>query len=1017
MKPVKLVIQAFGAFSSFQEINFILPDNRSLFLIHGPTGAGKTTILDAICFALYGETSGNERDPSGMRSHHASPDITTEVTFEFILSDKKYRVTRIPEQERIKTRGIGTTRKPSVATLWLIDNNSETETVLADRWSRVTEKIESILGFRSDQFRQVVILPQGQFRKLLSANSQERQAILAVLFKTEWFKRIEDELKERARTVKASFETLSEQKTFILKETGVEKTEQASEKFQTLTDNINQLETSINELRLVERQKLAVLNESRLVEQKFLELNVLRDEFTLLQNRKSEIDVINLQFEQASKANNLRTDWEYLKKLKVEHEQIVNKQKITDNAFKEIKKRKETVEKELATALNNEPVRDALNIELEELRKLQPRVSELERSKDSFQKKKQDLNSCENLKTAKKEHIQKIRSALLRLQEELDRIKETAFLLEKRKRDLSDAENGLKQAAKRSQLEIDANSIQKTIDETNQKNNQCLILLKNEREKLERLEIARLEGQASVLGSKLQPGKPCPVCGSIEHPSISIGSTNIPDESEISSCKMQIQKLENTRDSHRNEGEKYKEKLSSIQKEISLISESLNSLPGNDPQYLSNWFNECTKLVAESEVAGKRVATITADKARGDNTLINSEKELEMLEQKQGTAVSEFSAETTRYEQLQAEVPEMFRFEGALQKIIGDKTKQLKELTDSIDYSRKNNESVRDQFAAAESSLTLTTEAYQVSTSKLQQGIAEFDLKRRASNFTTNEQFVSALISESQIKKLEDTVRQYSHSIHSAQERVSRSELECSQTQRPDMVLLESEYSQLRLQLDSISSQIGAAINEREQLEKHLQELSSIQQQILKLEEQYKVIGSLSEVASGGNPLRITFERFVLASLLDEVLFAGTRRLKIMSKGRFELQRARTHDDQRTSGGLDLLVFDSWTGTTRPVSSLSGGESFLAALSLALGLADIVQSYSGGIRLETMFIDEGFGSLDSEALDLAFCALMDLGRGGRLIGIISHVPELKERIETRLEIIPERNGSRTRFWK
>jgi exonuclease SbcC len=215
--------------------------------------------------------------------------------------------------------------------------------------------------------------------------------------------------------------------------------------------------------------------------------------------------------------------------------------------------------------------------------------------------------------------------------------------------------------------------------------------------------------------------------------------------------------------------------------------------------------------------------------------------------------------------------------------------------------------------------------------------------------------------------------------------------------------------------IDLLSKQIASHSQNLENLLSKKTAILKITSEIRALEQQYGIAGRLHEIASGNNPLRMTFERFILASLLDEVLFAGTRRLKIMSSGRFEMHRALASIDLRTSGGLDLQIFDTYTGTSRPVTSLSGGESFLAALSLALGLADIVQSNAGGIRLETIFIDEGFGSLDAEALDLAFQALSNLGLGGRLVGIISHVTELRERIDTRLEVVSDRKGSSTRF--
>lgn len=207
-----------------------------------------------------------------------------------------------------------------------------------------------------------------------------------------------------------------------------------------------------------------------------------------------------------------------------------------------------------------------------------------------------------------------------------------------------------------------------------------------------------------------------------------------------------------------------------------------------------------------------------------------------------------------------------------------------------------------------------------------------------------------------------------------------------------------------------------ASLSERlRQIQIWLNELTRVLKEIEDLESRFGVVGRLAEVASGRNAFGVTFQRFVLGALLDDVLIASSQRLRIMSKGRYQLQRMTTRADKRTAGGLDLEVYDTYTGTARPVATLSGGESFIASLSMALGLADVVQSYAGGVYLETIFVDEGFGSLDPESLDLALRALIDLQQGGRLVGIISHVPELKERIDARLEVVPGRAGSSARF--
>ena len=231
----------------------------------------------------------------------------------------------------------------------------------------------------------------------------------------------------------------------------------------------------------------------------------------------------------------------------------------------------------------------------------------------------------------------------------------------------------------------------------------------------------------------------------------------------------------------------------------------------------------------------------------------------------------------------------------------------------------------------------------------------------------------------------------------------------------PDCDALEKHLNSIKTLKEETLKNIVVLTEQINRFTSWLDQLDRTGQEISALEGRYKAVGRIAEVANGRNAQGITFQRFVLVALLDDVLAAASHRLQVMSKGRFELERARERLDQRTAGGLDLMVFDAYTGTSRPVNTLSGGESFIASLSLALGLSDVVQAYAGGIKLETIFVDEGFGSLDPESLDLAFRALIDLQQGGRLVGIISHVPELKERVDVRLEIAPSNRGSTVKF--
>ena len=281
--------------------------------------------------------------------------------------------------------------------------------------------------------------------------------------------------------------------------------------------------------------------------------------------------------------------------------------------------------------------------------------------------------------------------------------------------------------------------------------------------------------------------------------------------------------------------------------------------------------------------------------------------------------------------------------------------------------------------------------------------------------FANADDYEASRMEEEAIERLDAEIQEFNGKLREADERVCRTEKEAEGLEKPDLASIEEKCAEIKKKLEVVLRRSGEVNKHIEQISSAVRDVGKVDKEIGEKEAYYGIIGRLAEVASGKNPYNITFERFVLATLLDDVLAAASTRLRMMSNGRFDLQRLAGVDDRRRAGGLELVVYDAYTGTTRPVNNLSGGEVFLASLSLALGLADVVQSYAGGIKLDTIFIDEGFGSLDPESLDLALRALVDLQKEGRLVGIISHVPELKERVDVRLEVVPSKRGSEARF--
>ena len=281
--------------------------------------------------------------------------------------------------------------------------------------------------------------------------------------------------------------------------------------------------------------------------------------------------------------------------------------------------------------------------------------------------------------------------------------------------------------------------------------------------------------------------------------------------------------------------------------------------------------------------------------------------------------------------------------------------------------------------------------------------------------FTDRDDYEAAKQTAEAIEKLESSVREYRESVRSAKDRLGRAEEAAKGVASPDMKLLEIKAERLGAHIEFLVKRHEYLSGRRKNTAKTIGQVQDIDNRLNEVFEEYAVYGDIAKAAKGDNAAGLTLQRFVLTTLLDDVLDVATKRLYSMSRRRYRLQRVLDRIDRRKQSGLDLEVFDEYTGTSRPVSSLSGGESFLAALSLALALADIVQRRSGRIRLDTVFIDEGFGSLDPESLDCAVNALIDLQATGRLVGVISHVPELKERIDVRLEVVATRNGSSAKF--
>lgn len=772
MKPLQLTMRAFGAYADEQTIDFTLLGDKNFFLIHGPTGSGKTTILDAISFALYGSASGDLRESKSLRSDYAPAEQKTEVEFTFSSGEQIYQVLRAPEQELKKQRGEGTRKVPAAAALFklLADGSKEP---LAAKSDEVTKKVTELIGFKAEQFRQIVLLPQGEFRRFLIAESKDRKAILETIFKTELYRRIETLLADRSSAIDSDYKLLKQQRQFILDSSHCEDQAQLSGKLQEL----QQQQASIAAALLAAASQLE----------------------TAKQQRQQAQEVHNA-FKEAAAAQ---------------------------TALQSLLEQRPAV-----AAVKNEAAQAEKAAFLEEIYN-----STLRAHKHNEESKKTALHAAAAT-TSAQEGLQELHQ---QLQKQLQLLQLG---------DITGASD-LTQA-----LEL---------------LNRHILHLNSETAKL-----SGVTAELERLAGTLVDNEPCPVCGSPHHPKPATVSA--------------AQKAE------------LQAKMQSLAQKTQLL------------QHLQQQYQQAQVQLARCEAA-------------------------------QAAAHSALASADTEFLEL------------------------------------------RDRFKE----------------------------RLTASEFTTQNDFLAALRPESKRRELQQTITTYEQNLAAATDRLQRAQAAVDGKTAPDLDAVLAAEQHASQHYNGLTAQSAVAARERAELERQQQQLLQLEEKMTDLQEAYQTAAALAETARGNNTARLTFSAFVLQAILDDVLQAANLRLTSMSRGRYSLSRTGDVLDARRENGLNIEVTDSFTGVARPVKTLSGGEIFLASLSLALGLSDVVQAYAGGIHLDTILVDEGFGTLDTEALDMAIRTLTDLQKGGRLVGIISHVGELRERISARLEVIPGQRGSRAIF--
>ncbi|RUO40254.1 AAA family ATPase [Idiomarina aquatica] len=1016
MKPILLAMQAFGPFAEREVIDFRALGEHPLFLINGATGAGKTTILDAISYALFGKTTGAERQGEQMRCHHAGLDVATEVDFIFAIGTNIYRVQRLPTQWRPKLRGEGLKEDRATATLWQItagtepafDLNTDQQKLLASRKvNDVTQHVEQLIGLKADQFRQVVVLPQGKFRELLTADAGQREDIFAQLFQTHRYLLIEEQLKESARELRQQMRQHEQNLQALLDDAKVTSKQELTERLQQLRPQLSQLEQQKTSQAKAVQQLRSQLLQAQHVQKQFAQQQQLLSERDQLRNREPQINTQQQRLERAKKAQQLAADSQHLALLQQQSQELRSRTEQLQTQQQQLSESKQQVEQAYQRALQLDDDNQTLRRQLEQQRQWLPKLESLQQMATEQQQLAAKLTQDQRQLTEIDEELQQQRENNIHAQQQLDELR-TAL---DQQTSLEAEQHQLTLWQQQRQRHEELERQQQQLRQQQQQLQQQLLAQRATTHAAEQqsqhLENRWYDQQALTLARTLESGKPCPVCGATEHPSPAHNQNEeLVEHQQVIAARKTFQQEQQKQ-------QQLEQQLSHSQNRLDLVQQQLheNGEP-KAPQQLDQLRQQLAAKASHYQQQRRQLVRLNQQISEG-------QQRLEQLGTKQRTLAERIHQQQLqkqtadeRLRMLRQEIPEDLRSAEQLQQSMSALEHQLQQNLSRQRRATEQREQLLEQLSAVASQLDSTGQQAKNVQQQHQHVEQKFQKQLQELGFASNNDYESARLSSGEYQQLEQQIAEFKQQVTRVDSLLFELQQALDGKQAPDIDALQQQQQAAESELQRSEQDWLALRDQCIQLENVLKRVNNSKKQAEQLHKRYAVQGTLADVASGQNTQRLSLHRFVLSVLLDDVLNVASERLQQMTHGRYQLLREQTVADARSAGGLTLLVEDAYTGQQRSTKTLSGGEGFMAALALALGLSDVVQSYAGGIRLDTLFVDEGFGSLDDEALDMAINTLAELRASGRTIGIISHVRELKDRLQDRIDVIRERSGSR-----
>ena len=1024
MKPISLTIEAFGPYRDSVNLDFSALQDHSMFLISGPTGAGKTSILDAMVYALYGEPSGEVRKIDAIRSDFAEPHRMTRVDFSFAIGEVQYRVERLPKQLVAKKRGTGMREQNASATVYEMKDGEWK--VIATSAAAIRDTVQRIIGFRKDQFLQVVLLPQGEFRKLLVASTSEREELLHTLFRTELYRKLQEALKAAYDDAKAGIEANLTKQAALIQSLPHDE------------DTIVLTAQHVRELlanREPYRDELIVQRDEAVAEVE--QFNALRKEWAVynqaqqsLTEAASKLDLVKAR---EGERSSLREKVQFLTSLTPTYElykQFSDKQSVLKTLETALSDAKKSVEIASQQESKCTEAHEVLASQAEIMQAKRTTLAQLRQQSEKFDelallnKELSTLNSkFETLNREKSEaKLQAQHKLVADLEVELVEARKQFQANSKALESIPRIQEQLGHLQRYSELLGQKQKIQYDIDGKDRSLAVIDESVQSSKVQLERLEHLMAEGRAFELVHLVVDNEPCPVCGSTEHPQLASKPELYPTKEEIEAARAVRDGALQKQASEIGQKETLVIRLHELDEEVkeqvtkftSLIDGFSEDSFDSIQQDLLSQMEQLTALRSDTEQLSKTIAT-------NEDKLSGAKETLAKLEMAHKELLESLHNLEIQLSSVQAKIDALSKILPTTdldtwRKQIESLETEINAYDEQVKVCESNLEAARKQLNAKRGRLETLSAQVEEETNNLDVIYKEYT-KSLQSTSLGEDDFIEVLGDYNALDTFRTELHALDEDFNKAQAVYDAALKVAKSIAEPSATVSDEVYDAAVERRDTLVGNLAAWDKETKHIETTLASLEALDVAMGEDRNEVEFLSRLNDLANGGEQgfKNVTFERYVLGAILDEVVYAANLRLQKMSRSRYSLERSDYTGGGRGKQGLDLAVMDAFTGQSRPANTLSGGETFLASMALALGLADVIQSYAGGIHMDTMFIDEGFGTLDPDTLELAMETLVQLQSSGRLIGMISHVPELKTRIPAHLEVTRGDDGSTAKF--